>query len=195
MLRKSPFLTHYSIAPILHYSNIRLAPGLQFRLGTGVILNGIFGALAVLSLLLMLWQWLVALRFPLHRRVSDNSFAPAVTLLKSLKGRDETTENCLRSWFAQNYAGPIQILFGVASSDDPVCEIVKKLIKEFSALDAQLIICDPLSGANAKISKLAELEKHAKHDIIVISDADVRVPWDFLANVVAPLRESEIGRA
>jgi ceramide glucosyltransferase len=193
-LERSSFSTHYSIAPTLLYSNIRLAAGLQFRLGTGVILNGFFGALAVLSLLLMLWQWLVASRFPLHRRASDNSFAPAVTLLKSLKGCDETTENCLRSWFAQNYAGPIQILFGVASADDPVCGIVKKLLKEFSALDAQLIICGPLPGANAKISKLAALEKLAKHDIVLISDADVRVPPDFLANVVAPLHDA-YGRA
>ena len=158
-----------------------------------MILNGIFGALAVLSLLLMLWQWLVARRFPLHQRISDNSFAPAVTLLKSLKGCDETTEDCLRSWLTQNYAGPVQIIFGAASADDPVCDIVKKLLKELSASDARLIICGPPTGANAKISKLAELEKLAKHEILLISDADVRVPPDFLANVVAQLRASGVG--
>ena len=50
-----------------------------------------------------------------------------------------------------------------------------------------------LAGANAKVSKLAELEKLAKHEILVISDADVRVPTDFLANAVAPLRAPEVG--
>ena len=78
-----------------------------------VILNGILGALASLSFLLMLWQWLAARRFPLHQRVTEKSFAPAVTLLKPIKGADEHTESCLRSWFAQDYAGEIQILFAL----------------------------------------------------------------------------------
>jgi ceramide glucosyltransferase len=158
-----------------------------------VILNVIFGSLAVLSVALLLWQWLAAARFPLHQRVTDPSFAPAMTLLKSLKGCDAATEDCLRSWFAQDYAGEIQILFGVVSADDPVCNIVQKLIREFPQRNAQLIICGPLIGANAKVSKLAQLEILAKHDVFVISDADVRVPKDFLMNVVASLRESKVG--
>ena len=112
---------------------------------------------------------------------------PPVTLLKPLKGCDAATEDCLRSWFAQQYAGPTQILFGVAAAEDPVCGIVRKLLQEFPGRDAQLVVCGPLLGANAKVSKLVELERMAKHEIIVVSDADVRVPPDFLTNIVAPL--------
>jgi ceramide glucosyltransferase len=158
-----------------------------------VILNAIFGSLAVLSFALLIWQWLAARQFPLHQRVGDTPFAPAVTLLKSLKGADAATEDCLRSWFAQVYGGDVQILFGVASAEDPACEIVRKLMREFPQGDAQLIVCPTLIGANAKVSKLAELEKLAKHEIYVVSDADVRVPPDFLANAVAPLRTAEVG--
>jgi ceramide glucosyltransferase len=158
-----------------------------------VILNVILGALAVLSFALLIWQWIAALRFPLHQRAGDKSFAPAVTFLKSLKGADAATEDCLRSWFAQDYDGDVQILFAVASAEDPVCNIVKKLIQEFPQRDAQLVVCSALAGSNAKVSKLAELEKLAKHEILVISDADVRVPPDFLVNAVAPLRAPEVG--
>src|SRR5262245_33834853 len=141
-----------------------------------VAMNLIFGALAVLSLALLLWQWLVGRRFPLHKRESDFSFSPAITIFKPLKGCDASTEECLRSWLFQSYSGPIQILFAVASGDDPVCEIVRRLLKEFPKADAQLIVCSPLQGANAKIAKLAQVEALAKYDIYVISDADVRVP-------------------
>jgi len=110
-----------------------------------------------------------------------------VTLLKPLKGCDPATEDCLRSWFAQQYRGRMQILFGVAAADDPVCGIVRRLLQEFTAIDAQLVVGSPLPGANAKVAKLAELEGLAKHELLVISDADVRVPPDFLANIVAPL--------
>ena len=155
-----------------------------------MILNLIFGPLALLSLALTLWQWLVARRFPLHQRLpSPLAPQPSVSLLKPLKGYDPATEDCLRSWFTQQYTGPVQILFGVAAADDPVCGIVRKLLHEFPATDAQLVVGTPLPGANAKVAKLAELEGLAKHDILVISDADVRVPADFLANIVTPLCE------
>lgn len=158
-----------------------------------MLLNAMFFCLALLSLLLLLWQWLAAVRFPVHRRTSHAGFLPGLTLLKPLKGCDEATGECLRSWFEQEYQGPVQILFGVASAEDPVCEIVQRLLREFPGCDAQLVVCGPLLGSNLKISKLVELENLAKHELLVISDADVRVPPDLLANAVAPLQQPEVG--
>jgi ceramide glucosyltransferase len=149
--------------------------------------NAILAALALSSLALACWQWFAARRFPLHKRIADDSFSPPLTLLKPLKGRDETTTESLQSWFRQNYAGPIQILFGVADANDPVCKIVNELIQKNPGHDAQLVVCAESPGTNAKISKLIQLERLAKHELIVVSDADVRVPPDLLANVVAPL--------
>ncbi len=170
-----------------------LAPCLHLVYEPAVLLKTILGCLAVSSLVLMLWQWLVARRFPLHRRVPAPSFFPAVTLLKPLKGCDETTESSLRSWLAQEYPGPVQMLFGVADAQDPVCEIVRGLLEASPAAKARLVVCGPLQGVNLKASKLAELERLAAHEVLVISDADVRVPPDCLVNVVAPLREAEVG--
>ena len=149
--------------------------------------------LAWLSFALALWQWFAARRFPLHRRITDFSFSPAVTLLKPLKGCDATTAESLQSWFSQNYRGPTQILFGVADANDPVCKIVNELIANNPGRDAQLVVCAGSPGANAKVAKLVRLEKLARHDLILVSDADVRVPPDFLANSVAPLRDPKIG--
>jgi ceramide glucosyltransferase len=153
--------------------------------------HAILAVLASLSLALALWQWFATGRFPLHQRVPDLAFAPDITLLKPLKGCDETTAESLRSWLNQQYTGRTQILFGVADATDPVCGIVRELIAKNPGCDAQLIVCDRLSGANAKVAKLVQLEKLARHDLILVSDADVRVPPDFLANVVAPLTPSD----
>ena len=158
-----------------------------------MILSSILGALAGLSFLLMLWQWLAARRFPLHQRLADSLFTPAVTLLKPIKGCDAHTESCLRSWFTQDYAGEIQILFAVAAANDPACAVVEKLIREFPQRDAHLLICPERLGTNAKVSKLAQIESQVKHEIIVISDADVKVPADLLAHAVAPLRDEKVG--
>ena len=150
-------------------------------------------ALALLSFALTLWQWLAARRFPLHRRVTDLSFAPAITLLKPLKGGDATTVESLQSWFNQHYTGQIQILFGIADAGDPVCKIVRELIEKNPGRDAQLVVCAESPGANGKVSTLIQLERLVKHPLILVSDADVRVPPDFLANVVAALRDPKTG--
>ena len=155
--------------------------------------NELIASVAILSLLLTVWQWVVARRFPLHRRTRDASFSPAVSLLKPLKGCDEATEDCLRSWFTQEYPGEVQILFGVASGNDPVCDIVRKLQKEFPNADTELVESGALAGENAKVAKLAQLDDLTKHNVLIVSDADVRVPRDFLASVVAPLHNPKVG--
>ena len=155
--------------------------------------NAIFAVLALLSLALALWQWLAARGFPLHQRIPETRFAPGISLLKPLKGCDDTTVESLQSWLNQNYSGQTQILLGVADASDPVCKIAQELIAENPKCDVQLVICEQLEGANAKVAKLAQLEKLAKHDLILVSDADVRVPPDFLANIVAPLRDERVG--
>lgn len=158
-----------------------------------MILKTILAALAILSLGLTLWQWLAARRFPLHRRIADKDFFPPVTLLKPLKGCDAEAFHCLASWLKQDYAGPVQTLFGVASPDDPVCEIVRSLIAARPRDDAQLVVCKEALGPNAKVSTLIQLGRHARHDVLIVSDADVRAPSDLLANVVAPLRDPGVG--
>jgi ceramide glucosyltransferase len=156
-------------------------------------LEASLAALALLSFALALWQWLAARRFPLHRRVTDLSFAPAITLLKPLKGGDATTVESLQSWFNQRYTGQIQILFGVADAGDPVCKIVRELIEKNPGRDAQLVVCAESPGANGKVSTLIQLERLVKHPLILVSDADVRVPPDFLVNLAAPLRDPKTG--
>ncbi len=149
--------------------------------------------LALLSLLITLWQWVVAWRFPLHSRIADPSFAPAVTLLKPIKGWEASSAECLESWLTQTYPAAVQVLFGVASPEDPAAEEVRKLIAKHPNCNARLVLCRESLGANAKVSTLIQLSRLAGHDVIVASDADVLVPPDYLANAVAPLRDPAIG--
>ena len=133
-----------------------------------MILNALLAALACLSIILLLWQWLAARRFPLHQRIDSrhriSPVQPGLTLLKPVKGCDAETADCFRSWMAQDYRGEVQILFGVASEHDPACETVRRLIAQFPSRDAQLVICGDTLGINSKVSKLIQLQRHAKHD-------------------------------
>ena len=149
--------------------------------------------LAFLSFGLTFWRWVAAARFPLHRRAAVRAALPGCTVLKPLKDCDAQTKACLRSWLAQEYSGPVQFLFGVAGADDPVCPLVRELLAEFPGADAQLVLCAAALGVNGKISTLRQLEPLIRQPLVIISDADVRVPGDFLANLTPPLADPEIG--
>jgi ceramide glucosyltransferase len=151
----------------------------------------ILGAAALLSAGINIWQWLAARRFPLHARAAQRDFAPGLTLFKPLKGADDETPVCLESWLAQDYSGPVQILFGVADPNDPVCEIVRDLKKLYPDRDVDLVICNPILGANAKVSTLTYLESKAKHPFWVVSDADVFAPEDLLSEIAHEFRNDE----
>lgn len=156
-------------------------------------INLTLGLLTVLSLGLTLWQWLAARRFPLHQPGHTPSDQPGITLFKPLKGCDEHTARCLESWFQQNYRGPIQVLLGVASEQDPAWALVKQLLSVYSQADARLVVCPDALGVNGKVSTLIQLHRLARHEVLVISDADIQVPANLLAQAVAPLRDPRVG--
>ncbi len=152
----------------------------------------ILGGLAFLSSGLVLWQWMAARAFPLHLR-RPTAHTPGVTVLKPLKGGDQETAANLTSWLEQKRPGRFQILFGVADPEDPVCDLVRELLAACPETDGRLVICPDRLGPNAKVSTLAQLQPLARHDLILVSDADVRVPTDFLPQVMAPFEEAEVG--
>ena len=157
------------------------------------ILSLVLAALAILSIVLLFWQWLAARSFPLHRQPPALSDAPPISLLKPLKGAGDSLEHCLRSWLEQDYPGPVQVLLGVESADDPAVPIVEKLRRAFPQRKIELVICTELRGPNFKISKLAKLEPRATSEILVVSDADVRVPPNLLNGLVTGLAGARVG--
>lgn len=153
----------------------------------------VFALLAIISFATLLWQWGLAVFYPLHQRHSVALPLPAATILKPLKGCEPDTEACLRSWLELEYAAPVQILFGVAREDDPVCAIVRRLLVQNPAQNARLVICGESLGSNAKVSSLIQMQRAAEHDIIVISDADVKVTPDFLSQIIGALADKSVG--
>ncbi len=155
----------------------------------------VLGILAALSQGIVFWQWIAARRFPLHKRRDRGEPATrrSITVLKPLKGTDPFTRLCLQSWLAQDGASAVQFLFGVESSSDPACDLVKDLIATFPRMDITLVLCPEKQGINSKVSKLIQMAKLARHDIVVLSDADVKVPPDFLSEFSSCLENPRVG--
>ena len=72
--------------------------------------------------------------------------------------------------------------------------IVQRMQRDFPERDIVLVGRRSLPGANRKVANLRQMMRHAKHDVLVLSDADIRVRPDYLRTIVAPLAEPD-GRA
>jgi ceramide glucosyltransferase len=119
--------------------------------------------------------------------------APAVTILKPLHGADAGLEKALVSAVKQDYDAPVQMVCGVAEAADPAAEIVEQLKKRFPARDIALVVGDRSHGANRKVSNLINMVAAAKHDLIVLADADIVAPSNWLGSVIGTFSRSGVG--
>ena len=119
--------------------------------------------------------------------------SPAITVLKPLHNGEPDLLRNLETFFAQDYAGPVQILFGVHDEADPAIEIVRALQAKYPNSDTAIVADTALYGANAKISNLINMLPAARHDTLVLSDSDIAVGPKWLAQVTAALARPGVG--
>ena len=113
-------------------------------------------------------------------------------MLKPLCGAERETYESLRSFCDQAYPD-FEVVFGVSGSDDAAVSIVKRLQREFPRRDLKIAIDRRLHGSSRKVSNLINMMPLARHNVLVLSDSDVRVERDYLRKVVAPLLNSDVG--
>ncbi|RUL74846.1 bacteriohopanetetrol glucosamine biosynthesis glycosyltransferase HpnI [Dyella choica] len=123
--------------------------------------------------------------------------APAGTprpasVLKPLHGTEPRLYENLRS-FCQQTHPDYQLVFGVREADDPAIAVVERLRREFPQLPMALAIDSRVHGANFKVSNLINMLPHARHDHLVLADADIHVQPDYLTRVTTPLADSDVG--
>jgi len=119
--------------------------------------------------------------------------APSLTLLKPLHGREIGLEANLESFLRQDYPGPVQLVCGVSDPADPALEAVEAVRRAHPEADIAVVVDPTAHGANRKVSNLINMLGAARHETLVLSDADIAVRPDYLARIAAALNESGVG--
>lgn len=134
------------------------------------------------------WGTWIALRQfkrgPLKPLSSDPP--PPLSVLKPLKGADSGLESNLEGFFHLEYS-EYEILFSVASPDDPARAVLERLLRRYPLVPARLLIGETKLGPNPKVNNMGEAYLQARHDWLLISDSNVRVPPSYLRDVVSCL--------
>ena len=124
------------------------------------------------------------------KNVGSANALPPVSILKALKGTDPDIYESFRSHCLQDYS-QFEIVFGVSDADDPAVASVRQLMREFSDLAIQLVVCQNKLGANVKVSNLEQMLQAARYAHLLVNDSDIRVEPDYLRRVMAPLANED----
>ena len=148
---------------------------------------------AVFPLIYYLLAIFAALAFSRHAdEHGAPPFEPPVSILKPVHGVDFASHENYTSFCIQDYP-EYEILLAVNEETDPAVALVQQLIAAYPQRRIALLIGAEYLGANRKVNNLARLTREAKYEVLALSDGDVRVGPNYLRNVVAPLRDGNVG--
>jgi ceramide glucosyltransferase len=121
---------------------------------------------------------------------------PPLSLLKPIKGLEEELETNLRSFFEQHYPAPVSFVFASTDADDPGMLVARRVARFYPEANVRFVISDSAFGANPKVSNVAGALAAAEHDLVLQTDANVRLRPGYLTAVVGEflsLRASLLG--
>jgi len=161
----------------------------------GHIASLALGALAVFGVITStVYSLMVAMgvrRF-CRRAAAPHTFLPLVSVLKPVHGDEPDLEQNLTSFFQQDYP-EYEILFCARHADDLGLAAARRVATRFPQVKARILTCGEPPWPNARTFSLEIMRREARHPILVTSDSDVRVAPDYLASVVAPLSDPNVG--
>ena len=110
------------------------------------------------------------------------SEASGVSVLKPLHGVTPEVRHAIQTHLDQTYPGPFELLLGLRPPDQLTINDPR----------VRIILCQTVTP-NRKVGSLIDLAREARHSTIIVNDADIAVPPNYLEDVVAELERPNIG--
>jgi ceramide glucosyltransferase len=147
-------------------------------------------ALAWLGVVLAAVQ-LLALRRHLSRPVKPPAALPSISVLKPLCGIDDDLWSNLESFAGLDYPD-YEVLLGARDRADPAWSVAEAAEARWPGR-FRAVLQRGEAGLNPKVNQLIGLAAAARHDVLLVSDSNVRAPAGYLHDVAAHLSDPAVG--
>lgn len=115
-----------------------------------------------------------------------------VSVIKPLCGADDDLEQNLLSFFRLEHQ-PLQLIFGAADPADPALDLIRRVVLRHPGHDVSIIVGANDDAPNPKVGLQERLLAHARHEIILLSDSNVRVRPDECGCVLPGFDDERVG--
>jgi ceramide glucosyltransferase len=137
------------------------------------------------------WGQLLALARHLRGPRAVPTRRPPISILKPLCGLDDRLAANLRTFAALAYPD-YEVLLGLRSAADPAYPLARTAARRWPGR-FRVVLQAEEAGLNPKVNQLMTLVRQARHDLLVISDSNTRVPPGYLDEIAAYLEDPEVG--
>ncbi|HEY1908649.1 MAG TPA: glycosyltransferase, partial [Myxococcaceae bacterium] len=111
---------------------------------------------------------------------------PGISVLKPLCGADDDLAANLASFAELPYGGEYEVVLGVRSPADPAWAVAEEAVRRWPHR-MRLVRQEREVGLNPKVNQLVGMARAASHDLLVVSDSNIRVPDAYLSDIAAHL--------
>jgi ceramide glucosyltransferase len=133
----------------------------------------------------------VLLRGHLRAPEPEARACPPVSILKPLCGVDDGLEENLAAFAALDYP-EYEVVLGLKSARDPAWDVACGAARRWPGR-FRVALQRGAPGMNPKVNQLVTLARAARHDLLVVSDSNVRVRPGYLRGIAAHLADPAVG--
>jgi ceramide glucosyltransferase len=159
------------------------------------LLIGIIGIIAIGGIV----YYLIAIycayglaRKPIASTAAGAASLQPMSLLKPLCGAEPELEQCIESFFNQDYP-EYEILFAVRDNSDPAVDVVNRLRERYPHIPVTLIYTGEPTYVNPQVYSLHQMAEAARHSILVTTDSDTSVAPDYLRALAREFASPQVG--
>jgi len=131
-------------------------------------------------------------------RIEDHDFDPvppegALVALRPLHGFLTRLEHSLETLWRAAARGGLRVIVGAADREDPALRVAARVAARWPQVRSEIRVAPGPQGLNRKLGNLIQMSAKIDSDVLLLSDADIALPEDYVLRLTRPFKDADVG--